>query len=589
MVIEVDLAKERLIEYLEEIKKIIREGETSSLEIVDYELDKLLKNEFNLAVLGQFKRGKSTFINALLGEKIVPTAVVPLTSIVTIIKYGPKVKVTVYFLDGSQKEITVKELEEYATERGNPGNEKKVKEIIIEHSSEFLKKGISLIDTPGIGSVYQHNTDVTYEFLPKLDAAIFLFTIDSPVAKNEYEFLKDVRDHAVKIFFVLNKIDYAEEKDVEEALNFTAEVLKEKLGDEKIKIFPISARMALEAKETGDEEKLKFSGMTELIRELEKFINEEKGSALLLSSCNTSLRYLSKIKFDINLKMEAAKTPVEELERNIDILKKKMEEIEKDKKDMLFIFEGESKELLARFNAEYEKFKNSQYPGLEKALEVYFTNSNALPLKELIEKSREYITEKTLEVIDSWKEGELKHLADASGNITKRLAQKVEKIIAELQELTSSMFHIKYESFALIEGFKEAGYFYYNMEPEKTFLLPTPLSIAPFLPGFIARRIALNNLKEWLKQQFDRQCGRVRYDIAQRMEKTFKEYYNYLEEKITETAEGIMDSVEKALELKKSGEQNVKSLIEELEKVLKRVSEIENGIRKIKKQIEGAV
>ncbi|MGB9840341.1 hypothetical protein, partial [Thermovenabulum sp.] len=106
---------------------------------------------------------------------------------------------------------------------------------------------------------------------------------------------------------------------------------------------------------------------------------------------------------------------------------------------------------------------------------------------------------------------------------------------------------------------------------------------------FIARRIALNNLKEWLKQQFDRQCGRVRYDIAQRMEKTFKEYYNYLEEKITETAEGIMDSVEKALELKKSGEQNVKSLVEELEKVLKRVSEIENGIRKIKKQIEGAV
>lgn len=589
MVQDFDSAKVMLIKYLGEIKQIIKDKEKSLLEAVDYELDKLLKNEFNLAVLGQFKRGKSTFINALLGEKIVPTAVVPLTSIVTIIKYGPKVKVTVYFLDGSQKEITVKELEEYATERGNPGNEKKVKEIIIEHPSEFLKKGISLIDTPGIGSVYQHNTDVTYEFLPKLDAAIFLFTIDSPVAKNEYEFLKDVQDHAVKIFFVLNKIDYAEENDVKEALNFTAEVLKEKLGDEKIKIFPISAKIALEAKETCDEEKLKLSGLPEFISKLDEFITKEKGKALLLSSCNSTLRFLSKLKFDIDLKMEAIKTPVEELERNINILKKKMEEIEKDKKDMLFIFEGESKELLAHFNAEYEKFKNYEYPNLEKALEDYFTNNTALPLKELIEKSREYITEKTLEVIDSWKEGELKRLAGASGKITERLAKKVEKIITELQELTASMFHIKFESFAVIEDFKEAGYFYYNMEPEKTFLLPTPLSVAPFLPGFIARKIALNNLKEWLKQQFDRQCGRVRYDIAQRMEKTFKEYYNYLEEKIAETANGIMESVKKAFELKKSGEERMKSTLEELEALLKKINEIEGNVKELKKQLEGTV
>ncbi|WP_066353624.1 hypothetical protein [Fervidicola ferrireducens] len=162
----------------------------------------------------------------------------------------------------------------------------------------------------------------------------------------------------------------------------------------------------------------------------------------------------------------------------------------------------------------------------------------------------------------------------------------MEKIILELQQLTANMFHIKFESFTRIENFKEAGYFYYNMEPEKNYLLPTPLSIAPFLPGFIARKMALNNLKNWLEQQFDRQCGRVRYDIAQRMEKTFKEYYNYLEGKIAETAGVIMESVREAVELKKSGEDRIKGRLEKLGALLQRLNEIEGNIRELKNHLE---
>ncbi|SHM28158.1 small GTP-binding protein domain-containing protein [Caldanaerovirga acetigignens] len=585
--LDFEKTKEQLIQCLKEAKKITdyKKDETITADI-DYELDKLLKNRFNLAVVGQFKRGKSTFINAVLGEKVVPTAVVPLTSVVTVIKYGPTLKVTVNFLDGSEEEINVKELDKYATEKGNPGNEKKVKEIVVEYPSEFLKKGVILIDTPGVGSVYQHNTDTTYHFLPKLDAAIFLFTIDSPVSQNEYEFLKDVKEHAVRIFFVLNKIDYTEENDVKEALDFARGILKEKLGYEEIKIFPLSAKMALEAKETHDEDRLRLSGLPEFLSMLDEFITKEKGKALLLSSCNNALRFTSMLRFDIELEASAIKTPLEDLEKNIEVLRKKIEEIEDEKKDVVLIFEGESRELLAQFNAEYEKFKNSEYRKLEAALEEYFKSNAALPLKELIEKTREYITGKTLEAIDSWKEEELKRLAEASARITGRLGEKVEKIIMELKQLTANMFHIKFESFTRIENFKEAGYFYYNMEPEKNYLLPTPLSIAPFLPGFIARKMALNSLKNWLQQQFDRQCGRVRYDIAQRMEKTFKEYYNYLEGKIAETAGVIMESVREAVELKKSGEDRIKGRLKELEAFLERLNEIEGKIKELKDHLE---
>ncbi len=82
--------------------------------------DKLVQNTFNLVVVGQFKRGKTSLINALLGEEILPVAVVPLTSIVTIMTYGEALRIKVYFNDGRVIEIKPESLAEYVTEKGNP-------------------------------------------------------------------------------------------------------------------------------------------------------------------------------------------------------------------------------------------------------------------------------------------------------------------------------------------------------------------------------------------------------------------------------------------------------------------------------------
>jgi septin family protein len=95
--------------------------------------EKIQDNVFNLVVLGQFKRGKTTLINALLGAEILPTAVVPLTSIATILKHGEELKITVYFSDGRVNEIEPENLPEYVTEKGNPKNQKDVREVVITY------------------------------------------------------------------------------------------------------------------------------------------------------------------------------------------------------------------------------------------------------------------------------------------------------------------------------------------------------------------------------------------------------------------------------------------------------------------------
>ena len=182
--------------------------------------DKIENNEFNLVVLGQFKRGKTSLINALLGAEILPTAIIPLTSIATILKYGETVNIKVYFNDGRVMDIEPATLPQYVTEKGNPKNEKEVQEVIIAYPSTYLKDGVRLIDTPGVGSVYEHNTDVAYQYLPKSDAALFLLSVDQPVSKAELDFLKDVKEYSHRIFFLQNKADYVGPEDLNESILF---------------------------------------------------------------------------------------------------------------------------------------------------------------------------------------------------------------------------------------------------------------------------------------------------------------------------------------------------------------------------------
>jgi GTPase SAR1 family protein len=165
--------------------------------------DKLVAEQFNLVVLGQFKRGKSTLINALLSADLLPTAVVPLTSIVTIIHYGPAPRALVSFLDGRELEVDVADIASFITESQNPRNIKRVAQVTVAFPSDVLKEGVRLVDTPGVGSVFAGNTGTTMDYLPQADAAIFLLAADQPISQAELEFLQTVRPHAAKFFFVL--------------------------------------------------------------------------------------------------------------------------------------------------------------------------------------------------------------------------------------------------------------------------------------------------------------------------------------------------------------------------------------------------
>jgi len=138
-----------------------------------------------VAVLGQFKRGKSSLLNALVGEAVLPVGVVPVTSVVTVLRHGARRHAMLTMHDGTAREIRIDELRAFVTEEQNPGNVKHVLALEVFLPHPLLASGTCLVDTPGLGSVFTASTAATRAFVPQIDAAIVVLGADPPVSAAE--------------------------------------------------------------------------------------------------------------------------------------------------------------------------------------------------------------------------------------------------------------------------------------------------------------------------------------------------------------------------------------------------------------------
>lgn len=319
--------------------------------------DRFAHGLFHLAVLGQFKRGKSTLLNALAGEAILPMGVLPLTAAPTLIQYGPRPKMTVRFRNGRNPEEFTgystlelnSHLSRFVTEEGNPRNTHGVSEVEVQLPSPMLREGVVLIDTPGIGSTHRHNTLATLNFLQQCDAALFLVSADPPITEVELDFLKQVREKVPRLFFVLNKIDYLDEKERRQALSFYQQVLTEQgAWDETLPVFSLSARMGLKARIQGDSEAWTESGLAALESFLVNFLAKEKFSALAEAISRRTSETLDAALMDTGIAVKALEAPRHELEKKITLFEDTLKQAETESNLIQDVLEGDKKRV-ARF------------------------------------------------------------------------------------------------------------------------------------------------------------------------------------------------------------------------------------------------
>lgn len=227
---------------------------------------------FRLIVMGEIKKGKSSFINALLGvNELVPTSSDIATSTVYKIHYGAKSSYRVHFEpETGQKPIaiTADEVEDYGTEKGNPLNKKHVDFIEVISDAELLKSGLVIIDTPGLGGLFKEHKKITWQHVPKADAVFFVTdSVESPIGMEELVHLSTVQKITPHIFFVQTKASVVSEEAAIARKNNNLEILSRhlKVNSARIPYFITDAVLKQESAQCQDMELLQISGYPALL------------------------------------------------------------------------------------------------------------------------------------------------------------------------------------------------------------------------------------------------------------------------------------------------------------------------------------
>jgi small GTP-binding protein len=253
---------EQLIDALQQFGGDVAPSDMRTLRDTLAHLDEL----FLLVIAGEFNSGKSSFINALLGDEVQVEGVTPTTDRITLLRYGPEPSETVH--------------EEFLIERAFPAD---------------VLRQVAVVDTPGTNAVIRRHEELTRDFIPRSDMVLFVTSTDRPFTESERAFLEMIKQWGKKVVLILNKIDQLTPAEVDQQLEFIRSSARDALGLFP-EVFPISARLAQRAKtgeaQPGDWEASRFEAIEHFV--VETLDEEERVRLKLLSPLGVAQRIADK-------------------------------------------------------------------------------------------------------------------------------------------------------------------------------------------------------------------------------------------------------------------------------------------------------
>jgi GTP-binding protein EngB required for normal cell division len=204
------------------------------------------KEDLNVAILGRFKAGKSSLLNDIIGKPLLPVGALPVTSVVTEICYGESEYAEVVSLDSSVTRIRVAEIGSYVSESENPHNLKGVDVVHVFLPSLARFQGIRFVDTPGLESIFQHNTEASLSWTPNVDLAVVAVGADPPLTQQDISLIQRLFQYTPNVSVLLTKVDILGEAEREEVEQFVRVKLREKF-DVSIPVFPYSIKPGYES------------------------------------------------------------------------------------------------------------------------------------------------------------------------------------------------------------------------------------------------------------------------------------------------------------------------------------------------------
>jgi GTP-binding protein EngB required for normal cell division len=524
------------------------------------------EGRFYVACVGQFKRGKSTLLNALVGYEVVPTGFIPVTAVPTVIRFGDARHARVRMRDGMWRDIAMAELKEYVTEELNPENKKAVDGAEVFVPSPLLSSGMCLVDTPGLGSVFTGNTATTQAFIPHIDAALVVVGADPPIAGEELALVESIGTQVQELILVINKADRTTDPERAAAAKFTREILEKRLHRPMGEVFEVSAAERME-------DRGPLRDWEKLLASLHCLV-EDSGRNLVRAACDRGLQRLSEqLLAIISEDRDALLRPIEESERRIELMKETVSEAARSMRELDYLFMAELHRISDLFGERHKRFFHSAWTESETE---FSKELPSVPLgfgpnyrRRVMHLAQEISRRK----VTPWlkpeqEEGERQYRAAAlrfvemGNSFLKKLAD------AGLNELTRMPHALDPE-----KGFRVRSSFIFE-DFIGTAQPPSPLRWLAdvLLPLVGARKAITNEAREFLRHLLEINSARVQNDVLNRIQDSRGRLEAEIRKLLYEISRIAEQALDRARKVKEEGAPAVQSAVERLNRLEREVS-----------------
>ncbi|MGB8478505.1 MAG: dynamin family protein [Acidobacteriaceae bacterium] len=522
---------------------------------------RVAEGRFYVACVGQFKRGKSTLLNALVGHDVVPTGFIPVTAVPTVIRFGAQLHARVRIRDGSWHDIAMSELKEYVTEELNPENKKCVDGAEVFVPSDLLSSGMCFVDTPGLGSVFTGNSATTQAFIPHIDAALVVVGADPPIAGEELALVEVVGKQVQDFILVINKADRTSDPERAAAAKFTREVLEKRLHRPMGQVFEVSASERMENRGP-------LRDWEELLKSLRNLV-EGSGRNLVRAACDRGLQRLGEqLMAMIGEDRDALLRPIEESERRIEFMKRTIHEAERSMRELSFLFMAEQQRISDLLIERHQKFFRSAWSESKKEF------SEELPsiprgfgprYRRRVMQLAQKISQRK---VTPWlkleqEEGERQYRAVALRFVELGNSFLMKLADSGLSELTRMPHALDPE-----KGFRARSRFTFeNFIGTAQPASPLRWLADSFLPLLGARKMITNDAERFLRHLLEVNSARVQNDVLDRIQ----ESRGWLEVEIRKLLQDISriaaQALDRARKVKEEGSPAVQSAVERLNRL----------------------
>lgn len=510
--------------------------------------ERLATGRFHVSVVGEFKRGKSTLVNALLGSDVLPSGVLPLTAIATELSFGDP-GATVVHLDGSQSRIGLHQLADYVTETRNPANERQVARVLVRLRSPILEPGLVLVDTPGLGSIYLHD-EVARAAVLDADGAVLVLAADTPISEQERELVRLLAERQGPTFIVLNKADHLRLEERDEVRRFVVQVLADELG-RKPDLHVISARAALAARLSGaapGEDGLEFA---EFESAFVRFVTEHLVEARLVTARRELGRLGGAVRDGLALHAAALELDASAMAAKVSAFTEEVSRQRQAFDDERHLLARDVKALHDEVSAHLAEFATTAPTRWMARLEEV---GATVPVRRLEGELRACVEQAVRAEFDTFREQEAGDAAARWQALAERFRARTQDRVNAVREAAAGLFAISLPTVEVPPVEAETERFFYLFCHLGTMGEPLSRLARRLLPASIVRRRLVERFRQELVREFDKHAGRARWDLGQRLDAVRRRFEQAMAAELDSTIATIVGAAARAEELRTATE-----------------------------------